>query len=66
MSRTSNAKKEMCYSYLSLNVTSLVLYCCMLWTAIQRKQTSLARDKGHFRSFKLKRKILPIKTACII
>jgi len=66
MCRNFNAKKEICYNYLSLNVTSLFLYWCMLWTAIQRKHTSLAHNKGHFKSFKLKRKILPIKTACII
>ena len=66
MCRTFNAKKEICYNYLSLNVTSLFLYWCMLWTAIQRKKTSLARNNGHFKSFKLKRKILPIKPAFII
>ena len=66
MCRTFNAKKEICSNYLSLNVTWLFLYWCMLWTAIQRKQTSSAHDKGYLKSFKLKRKILPIKTACII
>jgi hypothetical protein len=55
MYRTFNTDTETYHNYLTLDFTSLFLCSCMLYTTIQRRQTSLAimaRDKGHFKSFK--------------